>query len=129
MMIIIIIIVIVMVVVILLVIIIILLRLPHMIIIVILIIILVIVILLIIIVLRLPYDPEIGRKLLSPPELLKRQPVFSHRNQNHGNFPIQNLQFCLFNYLFQFLPVVRMPGELSDHEEEEVEEVGKIMHK
>ena len=29
----------------------------------------------------------------------------------------------------QFLPVVRMPGELSDHEEEEVEEVGKIMHK
>ena len=77
--------------VILLVIIIILLRLPYVIII-----ILVIVILLIIIVLRLPYDPEIGRKLLSPPELLKRQPVFSHWNQNHGNFPIQNLQFQHF---------------------------------
>ena len=82
--------VIVMVVVILLVIIIILLRLPydhhHS----------VIVILLIIILLRLPYDPEIGRKLLSPPELLKRQPVFSHWNQNHRNFPIQNLQFQHF---------------------------------
>merc|ERR1719397_1164669 len=49
---------------------------------------------------RLPYDPELGRKLLSPPELLKRQP---------------------------FLPVVRMPGELSDHEEEEVEEVSSSL--
>ena len=27
----------------------------------------------------------------------------------------------------QFLPVVRMPGELSDQEEEEVEEVGTTM--
>ena len=28
---------------------------------------------------RLPYDPELGRKLLSPPELLKRQPVSKHK--------------------------------------------------
>ena len=26
---------------------------------------------------RLPYDPQAGRELLSPPELLKRQPVRS----------------------------------------------------
>ena len=26
---------------------------------------------------RLPYDPQAGRELLSPPELLKRQPVGS----------------------------------------------------
>merc|ERR1719266_2484552 len=49
---------------------------------------------------RLPYDPELGRKLLSPPELLKRQP---------------------------FLPVVKMSGELSDHEEEEAEEVSSSL--
>ena len=73
-------------------------------------------------ILRLPYDPELGRKLLSPPELLKRQPVSKTYYQKDDRH-IFTSNFCSL----QFLPVVRMPGELSDQEEEEVEEVNTTM--
>ena len=39
------------------------------------------------------------------------------------------ITYFLKIYPFQFLPVVKMSGELSDQEEEEAEEVGKMMHK
>ena len=71
---------------------------------------------------RLPYDPELGRKLLSPPELLKRQPVSKiYYQEDHRHIFTSN--FCSL----QFLPVVRMPGELSDQEEEVEEEVMTTM--
>ena len=57
--------------------------------------------------------------------ILKRQPVccFSMLVLK------TQLSFLTDLGLLQFLPVVRMPGELSDQEDEEVEEVGKMMHK